>query len=102
MRIYIINLCAKVVLIASTVVYYLIFRMVVKPGAQYCGEHTPLPVTECELGKDKNLSNSNPSLVPVCMYRRYLPDMYLLRQMKAGEIDTGTGTYRRYGTYLSS
>ena len=48
-----INLCAKVVLIASTVVYYLIFRMVVKPGAQYCGEHTPLPVTECELGKDK-------------------------------------------------
>jgi hypothetical protein len=27
------------------------FRMVVKPGAQYCGEHTPLPVTEYELGK---------------------------------------------------
>jgi len=25
-------------------------RMVVKPGAQYCGEHTPLPATELELG----------------------------------------------------
>jgi len=25
-------------------------RMVVKPGAQYCGEHTPLPVTEHEIG----------------------------------------------------
>lgn len=25
-------------------------RMVVKPGAQYCGEHTPLPVTESEIG----------------------------------------------------
>lgn len=25
-------------------------RMVVKPGAQYCGEHTPLPSTEQELG----------------------------------------------------
>jgi len=25
-------------------------RMVVKPGAQYCGEHTPLPATEQELG----------------------------------------------------
>jgi len=24
--------------------------MVVKPGAQYCGEHTPLPATELELG----------------------------------------------------
>ena len=25
-------------------------RMIVKPGAQYCGEHQPLPVTEQELG----------------------------------------------------
>ena len=25
-------------------------RMIVKPGAQYCGEHQPLPVTEHELG----------------------------------------------------
>jgi len=25
--------------------------MVVKPGAQYCGEHTPLPATEYELGQ---------------------------------------------------
>ena len=25
-------------------------RMVVKPGAQYCGEHTPLPITEHEIG----------------------------------------------------
>ena len=27
-------------------------RMIVKPGAQYCGEHQPLPVTEHELGKE--------------------------------------------------
>ena len=26
-------------------------RMVVKPGAQYCGEHTPLPASENELGE---------------------------------------------------
>ena len=26
-------------------------RMVVKPGAQYCGEHTPLPITEHEIGR---------------------------------------------------
>ena len=26
-------------------------RMIVKPGAQYCGEHQPLPVTEHEMLK---------------------------------------------------
>ena len=30
-------------------------RMVVKPGAQYCGEHTPLPVTESEIGLNFDL-----------------------------------------------
>ena len=28
--------------------------MSVKPGAQYCGEHSPIPSTEQDLGKEKD------------------------------------------------
>ena len=33
--------------------------MSVKPGAQYCGEHSPIPITEQDLGRLQTLQDSS-------------------------------------------
>ena len=40
-------------------------KMSVKPGAQYCGEHSPIPATEQDLGRLQAYSEAegNPNLL---------------------------------------
>ena len=40
-------------------------KMSVKPGAQYCGEHSPIPATEQDLGRLQAYSDpeGNPNLL---------------------------------------
>ena len=46
-------------------------KMSVKPGAQYCGEHSPIPITEQDLGRlHSSRSGSLNHLILMTMHRK--------------------------------